>query len=88
MITSVKFTKTVDGNKCMKLAKILNGNDVSKFMKLNKLSINDFRVMQECLTELWKNAITYTFNESVANVFKKYGFLVELDENNINYVIQ
>lgn len=88
MIKSAKFIKTVDGEKCMKLAKILNSDDVQKFIIINKLSLNDFRMVQDCLSELWKNAVSYTFVESVAKVFKKYGFIIELDENNINYVIQ
>jgi hypothetical protein len=87
MIKSASYKKTVDGEKCQKIAKDITENE-QKFIRDNKLSLNDFFSIELCLRELWQNAKTKTFITSIANTFKKYGFTVTMDQNRINYIIQ
>jgi len=59
-----------------------------EFIKSNNLSLNDFRAFQHCLDEYARTGETRVFISNVANLFKKYGFSVDLDENRVNYVIK
>jgi hypothetical protein len=86
MITSATYKKTIDGEHCQKLAADMK-NDTPAFMRKNKLHLEGYRTLETCLYELWHKAETKTFQSDVAEVFRKYGFNVALDEHGINYHI-
>lgn len=90
MITSNLSKKTIDGERCINLSKDMQSGEYYgvNFIKKHKLTINQFRTIEECLTELWKYAETITFDNKVSDIFKKYGFNCMPDENNINFIIK
>lgn len=90
MITSNFIKNTIDGGRCTKLSKEIQSGEYYgvNFIKKHKLTINQFRMVEDCLTELWKNAETKTFDEKVSDIFKKYGFTCIPDEHNINFIIK
>lgn len=63
-------------------------NKEHEFIKSSNLSLSDFRALQRCLDEYARKGETRVFISNVANIFKKYGFSVEYDENRVNYVIK
>lgn len=53
------------------------------------LSLADYRVVPCVLESLYDKKLGYglTFNQKVADYFKKFGFHVELGSDGVNYVI-
>lgn len=85
MITSNSFNKTIDGDRCIKLAKDLKQDNAINKLKLTPYA---FYTLIFCLQELYKNGEVRTFISEVADVFKKYDFIVTADKNNVNFIIK
>lgn len=62
--------------------------DCATDLKRRKLTLSDYHIIPKLANDIQKYGKTATFIESIANYFKKFGFDVELDENNVNYIIK
>ena len=76
MIKSATYGVTVDGDLCMKMAKILNEDKAPAFMKKNKLPLESYYECRMVLSDIWHNGFAETISTSVMNVYKKNGFTV------------
>lgn len=76
MIKSATYGVTVDGNLCMKMAKILDEDKAPAFMKKNSLPLDSYYECRRILSDIWHNSFAETINESAMNIFKKNGFTI------------
>lgn len=54
---------------------------------LGELSLSDYRTICDCGKELLLHHAVKTICKNVADYFKKFGFLVTMDFDNVHYVI-
>lgn len=65
-------------------------NDLQKMVdtgKMGNLTVSDFDCICQVGKELLKRHSVKTFIKNVADYFKRFGFMVTMDFDNINYVI-
>lgn len=55
--------------------------------KMGELSLSDYRAVCSCGKELLIHHAIKTICKNVADYFKKFGFLVTMDFDNVHYVI-
>lgn len=58
-----------------------------KFIKKNRLTLSDFRVLECMVQEFLNKGKTGCFQDSVAAIFKKYKFTITPDEHNVIFYI-
>ena len=79
-------------DKIKKLTAIYNDYmsiETDKDLKKRKLTLAEYQAFPSVFNDYQKNrGKTRTFIDGIANYFKKYGFSVSMDENNVNYIIQ
>ncbi len=91
---SLYFGTTINGVACKRMIKAIkpsiperNGYAVNEFIRKYRLTLCDFRTVEDLLYELWENGEAQTYSAKVANVFARYGFSVEKDYSGVVYVI-
>lgn len=55
--------------------------------KMGRLSLSDMHAICNCGKELMKHKAVNTVIKNVADYFKRFGFMVTKDFNDVNYVI-
>lgn len=80
----MKFTPT-QNRKISSVYSDLNSIEHSNDLNRLKFSLNDFRTCQDVFEEIRYNGKSETFNKSVADYFKKFGFTVNL--KGVNFII-
>lgn len=78
-------------DKIRKLAAIYNDYvsiETDKDLKKRKLTLAEYQAFPSVFNDYQKNGEGRTFVAAIADYFKKYGFSVSMDENNVNYIIQ
>lgn len=66
----------------------LKNMDSERELRRAGLTAMDYQTAWICLKECWQEAETMTFNSAVAEFFRRCGFVVEMDNDNINYIIR
>lgn len=62
---------------------IENDSDLRK----RRLHLNDYQAIPGLANSIQRTGEVRTFLDVVANYFKRFGFTVTMDENNVNYII-
>lgn len=78
-------------DKIKKLTAIYNDYvsiETDRDLKKRKLTLAEYQAFPSVFNDYQKNGETRTFVTAIADYFKKYGFSVSMDENNVNYIIQ
>lgn len=61
--------------------------DTEADLRKRKISLADYRAIPEIFGEVQRHGTTKCFISSIAEYFKKHGFTVELELDNVNYNI-
>ena len=61
--------------------------DTEADLKKRKILLADYRAIPEIFGEVQRHGTTKCFISSIAEYFKKYGFIVELESDNVSYNI-
>ena len=78
-------------DKIRKLTAIYNDYmsiETDRDLKKRKLTYAEYQGFPSVFKRYQENGETHTFVTAIAEYFKKYGFSVSMDENNVNYIIQ
>lgn len=57
-------------------------------LRRRHLQLVDYQAIPELANSIQKTGEVRTFLDAVANYFKRFGFIVTMDENNVNYIIR
>lgn len=61
--------------------------DTEADLKKRKISLADYHAIPEIFGEVQRYGTTKCFISSIAEYFKKHGFTIELEPDNVNYNI-
>lgn len=61
--------------------------DTETDLRKQKISLSDYRAIPEIFGEVQRYGTVKCFITSIAEYFKKHGFTVELEPDNVNYNI-
>lgn len=76
-------------DRCVRMIDDIKSGDYygTKFIKKHKLTVSEFRVVEDMVTDLLRKGESGCFQEKVAKVFEKYGFTVSPDEHNVMFYV-
>lgn len=87
--TKTKIKLTV--NQMRKISRLYDDYihiDDDSDLRRRHLQLVDYQVIPELANRIQKTGEVRTFMQNVAEYFRRFGFTVTMDENNINYIIR